>query len=139
MCPFVSGSRSRSVPTWWGGLPFLALPDDKNGLMPRYEGKWAEMGARQSETYRGWPHHFYLWAWENRDPDRVIESRESRTCRPEVYRRCNHIRVQRRSAFSSQRKARGEDHTTAAGGCWETVHAGSGRGQGGSDVPVSSA
>ena len=33
------------VPTWWGGLPFLALPDDKNGLMPRYEGKWAEMGA----------------------------------------------------------------------------------------------
>jgi hypothetical protein len=62
------------VPTWWGGLPFLALPDDKNGLMPRYEGKWAEMGARQSETYRGWPRHFYLWAWENRDPNRVIES-----------------------------------------------------------------
>src|SRR5258705_248149 len=58
----------------WHGLPFLAMPDDKNGLMPRYEGKWADMGARQSETYRGWPHHFYLWAWENRDPKRVIES-----------------------------------------------------------------
>ncbi|HEU4745580.1 MAG TPA: hypothetical protein VFS61_10100, partial [Anaerolineales bacterium] len=25
------------VPTWWGGLPFLAVPDNKNGLMPRYE------------------------------------------------------------------------------------------------------
>ena len=45
------------VPTWWGGFPFLAVPDDKNGLMPRYEGKWAEMGERQAETYQGWPHN----------------------------------------------------------------------------------
>ena len=45
------------VPTWWGGKPFLAVPDDKDGLMPRYEGKWAEMGERQTETYQGWPHN----------------------------------------------------------------------------------
>ena len=56
------------VPTWWGGLPFLAVPDNKNGLMPRYEGKWGEMGERQSETFHGTAHSFYLWAWENRDP-----------------------------------------------------------------------
>ena len=65
------------VPTWWGGLPFLAVPDDKNGLMPRYEGKWGQMGERQTEAYMGWPHNsqgYYLWAWENRDPNRVIES-----------------------------------------------------------------
>ncbi|HMD79686.1 MAG TPA: hypothetical protein VKE92_00170, partial [Anaerolineales bacterium] len=62
------------VPTWWGGLPFLAVPDNKNGLMPRYEGKWGEMGERQTETFSGWPENFYLWAWENRDPGRVIES-----------------------------------------------------------------
>jgi hypothetical protein len=62
------------VPTWWGGLPFLALPDDKNGLMPRYEGKWDEIGRRQAETYHSWPRNYYLWAWENRDPKRAIES-----------------------------------------------------------------
>src|SRR5215216_1424705 len=55
------------VPMWWGGMPFLAVPDDKNGLMPRYEGKWGEMGERQAETYQGWPHNnqgYYLWAWK---------------------------------------------------------------------------
>ena len=62
------------VPTWWGGLPFLAVPDNKNGLMPRYEGKWEKIGSRQAETFYGWPDNFYLWAWENRDPKRVIES-----------------------------------------------------------------
>lgn len=62
------------VPTWWGGRPFLALPDEKNGLLPRYSGKWEDMGRRQAETFQGDPHSFYLWAWENREPDRVIES-----------------------------------------------------------------
>ena len=62
------------VPTWWGGLPFLAVPDNKYGLMPRYEGKWGEMGERQTEAFYGWPHNFYLWAWENPDPQRNIES-----------------------------------------------------------------
>ena len=62
------------VPTWWGGLPFLAVPDNKNGLLPRYEGKWGDMGERQTETFYGWPNNFYLWAWENRDSQRVIES-----------------------------------------------------------------
>src|SRR5687768_13054665 len=60
------------VPTWWGGLPFLAVPDNKKGLMPRYEGKWGETGERQTEAFYGWPDNFYLWAWENRDPKRVI-------------------------------------------------------------------
>lgn len=62
------------VPTWWGGRPFLALPDEKNGLLPRYSGKWEDMGRRQAETFQGDPHSFYLWAWENREPDRVVES-----------------------------------------------------------------
>ena len=62
------------VPTWWGGLPFLAVPDNKEGLMPRYEGKWEDMGARQTEAFFAGPRDFYLWAWENRDPQRMIES-----------------------------------------------------------------
>lgn len=62
------------VPTWWGGLPFLAVPESKNGLMPRYEGKWDAMGERQAETFHGTPHSYYLWAWENREPNRVLES-----------------------------------------------------------------
>ena len=56
------------VPTWWGGLPFLAVPETKNGLMPRYKGKWGEAGERQAEAFQGTAHSFYLWAWENRVP-----------------------------------------------------------------------
>ena len=62
------------VPTPWGHLPFLAVPDEKEHLMPRFQGEWSEMGGRQSEAMAGWPRDYYLWGWINPSPERMIES-----------------------------------------------------------------
>ena len=59
-----------------GGSPFHALPDQNDQLMPRYEGKWEDMGRRQTEVSRGTARGYYLWAWENPHPDREVESLE---------------------------------------------------------------
>jgi hypothetical protein len=63
-------------PPGWGQAPFLAVPDQKNSLMPRYEGRWDATGQRQTEAVQGWPRAYYLWAWENPCPNRTIESLE---------------------------------------------------------------
>src|SRR4029079_17735098 len=57
-----------------GGPPFLALPDQKERLMPRHEGRWDAAGRRQTEAFRGGTRGYFLWAWENPHPDRVLES-----------------------------------------------------------------
>lgn len=62
------------VPIWWGGLPLLAVPDSNEGLMPRYTGRWDQMGERQAEAEQAWPEYFYLWNWTNPHPERAIES-----------------------------------------------------------------
>jgi hypothetical protein len=62
------------VPLGWGQHPFLAVPDRKDGLWPRYEGRWGNAGSRQTEATQQWPRHFCLWAWENPHPERVLES-----------------------------------------------------------------
>ncbi len=62
------------VPTTWGQSAFLAVPDQKNTLMPRYEGRWSEMGRRQTEATQGWPKAYFIWAWENPDPTRVLSA-----------------------------------------------------------------
>ena len=59
-----------------GGSPFHALPDQNDQLMPRHEGRWEEMGRRQTEVSRGTARGYYLWSWENPHPDREIESLE---------------------------------------------------------------
>lgn len=64
------------VPTAWGGLPFLAVADQKNGLQPRYEGRWSMAGNRQTEVIQGTPRAYVLWAWTNPYPDRPIASLE---------------------------------------------------------------
>src|SRR5262249_41442314 len=51
-----------------------ALPDQKNSLMPRYEGRWAAAGERQTEARQGYPRGYYLWAWRNPKPDVPVES-----------------------------------------------------------------
>jgi hypothetical protein len=58
----------------WTGLPFLAVPDQKNWLMPRDEGQWEATGRRQAEAMQGRARGYYLWAWENPSPDRIVES-----------------------------------------------------------------
>jgi len=62
------------VPVGWGQLPFLAIPDRKDQLQPRYEGRWGSAGNRQTEANQAWPRHFYLWAWENPRPEQRLES-----------------------------------------------------------------
>lgn len=61
-------------PAQGGGSPFLAVPDQKEQLVPRYEGRWDSAGRRQTEASRGGSRGYFLWAWENPHPDRVIES-----------------------------------------------------------------
>ena len=62
------------VPTPWGQLPFLAVADINDHLMPRFEGTWDATGLRQVEANIGWPQNYYLWAWTNPTPHRPIES-----------------------------------------------------------------
>lgn len=67
------------LPREWGmGVPFRALPDVKEGLMPRYEGPWHLAGLRQTDLGAGDnpPISYYLWAWDNPSPDSEVESVE---------------------------------------------------------------
>ena len=60
----------------FGGLPFRALSDQLDSLFPRDEGRWEDMGRRQTEAAQGRPRGLFLWSWENPQPDSVIESLE---------------------------------------------------------------
>src|SRR5262252_8499165 len=63
------------IPTGWGQLPFLALPDRPDELPPdRWRGDFGQIGARQTEAFQGWARWFYLWAWRNPRPQARIES-----------------------------------------------------------------
>ncbi|HEY3236871.1 MAG TPA: CehA/McbA family metallohydrolase, partial [Polyangiaceae bacterium] len=57
----------------WHSPPTLAVFDAKDQLMPRYGGRWDNMGTRQCEVQYVFP-RFYLWVWENPHPNRAIES-----------------------------------------------------------------
>ena len=58
------------------GKPFLAVDDQKDSLMPRYEGPWEQAGRRQMESIPGAAQGYVLWVWENPKPDRTIEAME---------------------------------------------------------------
>jgi hypothetical protein len=64
------------IPLGWGELPFLSVPDQKSSLWNRHEGPWGSAGFQQTEAKQAWPVNYYLWAWENPHPERVIESVE---------------------------------------------------------------
>jgi len=64
------------VPTEWGRLPFLAVTDINDHNLPRFEGRWDEAGVRLTEHAMGWPVGYYLWCWENPDPERPVEQLE---------------------------------------------------------------
>ncbi len=61
------------VPPGWGQHPFLAWPDQKDGVMPRHEGNWGSAGNRQTEATQGGPRDYYLWVWKNPKPHLTIE------------------------------------------------------------------
>ena len=59
-----------------GHSQYLAVTDQYDKPMDRYEGPWGRAGWRQLET-RGDPiERYWLWAWVNPEPDTVIESIE---------------------------------------------------------------
>lgn len=62
------------IPTAWGQWPFLAVPDQKEQVLDRYGGVWDGAGRRQTEVNYAHQHDYYLWAWKNPQPERVIES-----------------------------------------------------------------
>lgn len=72
-----------NIPLPWGQFPFLALPDMEDYLMPRAAGRWEEAGRRRAEVDEGWAQAYYLWAWQNAEPERRIESL---TVVPTAYR-----------------------------------------------------
>lgn len=63
-----------SLPTAWGSQPFVAIADGKDSLMPRHEGRWDNLGLRQTEALAGYPRSYYLWAWQNPHPEKPIQS-----------------------------------------------------------------
>jgi hypothetical protein len=65
-----------ALPVAWGQLPFLALPDEPDRTMPRFEGNWGAAGERLTEVDQGYPRDYVLWAWANPHPDRPIHSIE---------------------------------------------------------------
>lgn len=69
------------VPVPWGQYPFLAVPDQKDHLEDRYEGRWERAGFRITEV--GWavPHGYYLWSWHNPWPTVPIVEIEVRHLR----------------------------------------------------------
>ena len=71
----VVGDR-RGISRFGVGFPYLAVPDRGDTLMQRYEGRFDLAGRRQTETVHAQPAWYWLWAWRNPTPDRVIESIE---------------------------------------------------------------
>lgn len=59
-------------PPMWGQLPFLSVPDQKLTMIERHQGAWDDVGRRQQEANQPWPHTYYLWAWENPQPERKL-------------------------------------------------------------------
>jgi hypothetical protein len=69
-----------TIPTeWWDAdVPFLARSDSSPQPFDRAAGPWELAGVRQTETYVDLAAGYYLWVWENPEPDRAIESIELR-------------------------------------------------------------
>lgn len=64
------------VPSDWGQWPLLALPDQSDQLLPRYQGRWTNAGQRQTEATSGNARDYYLWPWTNPRPEAAIEALE---------------------------------------------------------------
>jgi hypothetical protein len=65
--------ETQVVPPEWGRDPFLAVSDTLDSNAPRFEGSWSEAGYRLTEHDKGRPAAYYLWCWENPEPDIPIE------------------------------------------------------------------
>ena len=60
---------------WDSDSPFLAAGAGTGEPIGRYEGRWEEVGLRQTELpFRWGTGEVFLWAWENPDPATPLES-----------------------------------------------------------------
>jgi hypothetical protein len=60
---------------WDLDSPFLAAWAGTAEPMDRYEGRWEELGLRQTEVMRRWATgEAFLWAWENPDPATPLDA-----------------------------------------------------------------
>ncbi len=60
------------IPTAWGQLPFRAVPDQSDSLPARDAGRFDESGERQAEAKQAEPRGYYLWAWQNPQPEQPL-------------------------------------------------------------------
>ncbi|HEX9515082.1 MAG TPA: CehA/McbA family metallohydrolase [Streptosporangiaceae bacterium] len=61
---------------WDSSGPFLAASSAPIKLPDRYEGRWDELGLRQTEVIIDWVSDYYLWTWQNPHPGSVLDKIE---------------------------------------------------------------
>ncbi len=61
---------------WDSSAPFLAASSAPVKLPDRYEGRWDELGMRQTEVMLDWVSDYYLWTWENPHLGSVLDKIE---------------------------------------------------------------
>jgi hypothetical protein len=59
---------------WDASGPFLAASTSRLELVERFEGRWEDLGMRQSETVHRSPPDYFLFVWENPRPTAPIAS-----------------------------------------------------------------
>ncbi len=59
---------------WDASGPFLAAGSNSWELIDRHEGRWQDIGQRQSETVYKSMADYFLWVWENPLPEVPVES-----------------------------------------------------------------
>ncbi|MEX2543326.1 MAG: hypothetical protein WD314_16090, partial [Trueperaceae bacterium] len=65
-----------TFPLPWGQYPFLCLPDQKDALEDRYQGRWSHSGFRQTEVTGAVPHGYFIWSWHNPCPTETLTAIE---------------------------------------------------------------
>src|SRR5215470_1313779 len=61
---------------WDSSGPFLAASNGQSGLPHRYEGRWDEVGIRQTEVTFPRLADYFLWTWESPHPTAKITAVE---------------------------------------------------------------
>jgi hypothetical protein len=64
------------VPSNWGQLPFVAVPDSNDWLYPKDIRQTSQGGRAQTETGGGAARAYYLWCWQNPYPEMRLEAME---------------------------------------------------------------
>ena len=105
-----------TVPSSYGGAPFVAVPDTNDQVLPRTEGPWDMAGRRQTEADAGRAQDFVLWAWPNPHPDKGLEKIAIEAAGSGLCHRRDHPERFGRRADLPRGHARGHRHPAARRG-----------------------